>query len=317
MQEVVKYSEELEKVERFANASKIQRLFRNPLKYFRAVFFRDFLYRFTLKEKLVSCKTYFKKKFHVLLPASIDIYLSGGKTHNSEIRLAKYLTKELKEGDTFFDVGAHFGFFSMLGSSLVGKTGHVFSFEASPRNYGVLKINTETSDNIHSIHRAVSDTNERLSFHEFPIQYSEYNTLHVEQYEGSDWIKKYKPRKVDIDACTLDQFVDEKKLSPSVLKIDVEGAEYKVLNGMKNYLQDHDVSIIMEFVDASRSNEEHMKADRLLKTLGFTSNVILADGSIQLVKDINKHLESNTVPIPIAKMKILFYLHVILFYYFY
>src|SRR5579863_7387210 len=42
------------------------------------------------------------------------------------------LTKELKEGDVFVDVGANIGFFTLLASKLVGEKGRVYAFEPNP-----------------------------------------------------------------------------------------------------------------------------------------------------------------------------------------
>ena len=47
----------------------------------------------------------------------------------------------LQEGGSFFDVGAHVGYYSMLASELVGKSGHIYSFKPTPRTFETLKEN--------------------------------------------------------------------------------------------------------------------------------------------------------------------------------
>ncbi len=53
----------------------------------------------------------------------------------------RFLRDALHEGMTFIDVGANTGYFSVLGSRLVGATGRVFAVEPERRNIAVLKAN--------------------------------------------------------------------------------------------------------------------------------------------------------------------------------
>src|SRR5467141_3443412 len=49
----------------------------------------------------------------------------------------------LRPGMTFVDAGANIGWFSVLGSRLVGPTGRVFSVEPDPVNLSILRANLE------------------------------------------------------------------------------------------------------------------------------------------------------------------------------
>jgi len=185
----------LQKVERLAVSSKWYRLFHNPYKYFNAVFFHKYIYKRNKKVKKVKTITFFDIEIDVLLPASTDIYLTGGKSHNSEIRLAKFLIKNLKKRATFIDVGAHYGYFSLLAAQIVGKQGKVGAFEAAPSSYEVLALNTSAHQSITIKHNAISDSNGNLTFYEFPNLYSEYNSFDIKQYENEKWFSKFKPKK--------------------------------------------------------------------------------------------------------------------------
>ncbi len=196
---------------------------------------------------------------YLLLPSSTDIYLTGGKSHESEIRLAKFLINHLTDGDVFMDVGAHYGYFSLLASSIVGNSGKVYAFEASPTTYKVLKKNELNCKNIKSFHLAVSDKNTDLIFYEFPNLYSEYNTLHVNQFEKEDWFSAYKPRAIKVRSVLLSEFLSKNKMDdPKIIKIDVEGAEFSVINGLKSYLPGKSPLIVMEHLSDSRGNKEHI-----------------------------------------------------------
>src|SRR5690242_8873726 len=51
----------------------------------------------------------------------------------------RLVQKLLRSGDSFFDVGANVGFYSLLASRLVGSAGRVVAFEPLPRNVQALK----------------------------------------------------------------------------------------------------------------------------------------------------------------------------------
>lgn len=283
---------EIKKVERLAQASKIQRMLAHPLRYVDAILFREIFYKNTRREKQVVSHTFFGVPMYLLLPSSTDIYLTGGKSHSSEVRLAKFLINHLKAGDTFIDVGAHYGYFSLLASTIVGNSGQVFAFEASPTTYSVLKKNSDQQKNINSKNLAVSDTDTPLTFFEFPNLYSEYNTLDVGQFKNEEWYINNKPVKLNIDSVVLSDFLLQNQITPNIIKIDVEGAEFKVMSGLKEYLSAHSATVIIEFLSDERGNDAHMKAKELLEALGLKPHVIDASGQLELVSSITDYINN-------------------------
>ena len=285
----------IKEVEKIAAASKVKRMFANPFKYVNAILFRKLIYKRTKREKEVMCSTFFDVNMHLLLPSSTDIYLTGGKSHDSEIRLAKFLINSLNNNDTFVDVGAHYGYFSLLASKLVGDLGQVFSFEASPTTYSILKKNKTNLDNIAIYNVAVSDSNSHLVFYEFPNLYSEYNSLDIEQFKNEKWFSEYQPKEVKIKSVVLDDFFNEKKIHPKIVKIDVEGAEFKVINGLKEFLQINNPFIIIEYLSDERGNKEHIRAEQLLKSFGFQAYVIDGLGELQTVNSISDYIQNKKI----------------------
>jgi FkbM family methyltransferase len=250
-------------VEKIASASKLMRMLGRPIRYIHAILFREITYKRTKKEKELICKTFFGTDMKILLPSSTDIYLTGGKSHDSEIRLAKYISSTLTENDIFLDIGAHYGYFSLLASSIVGEGGHVISFEAAPKTFRILNDNASKIRNIAVHNNAVSNAEGTLRFYEFPNLYSEYNTLDVSQFENEEWYKNTKPQEVKIQSVILDDFLND-NIKPQLIKIDVEGAEYRVIRGMKNHLQNNTPVIIMEYLSADRGNKEHKDAEEMI-----------------------------------------------------
>ena len=285
----------INKVEQMASASKLKRMFAQPFSYANAILYRELIYKRSKKEKEVKAKTFFGFEMSLLLPSSTDIYLTSGKSHESEIRLAKFLIKHLHAGEVFVDVGAHYGYFSLLASKLIGDLGSVYAFEASPTTFALLRKNAKGKSNINVFNQAVSDEKSVLTFYEFPNLYSEYNSLDVDQFAQESWFKKSKPRKVEVDGIPLGQYLSENGLVPKIIKIDVEGAEYKVIKGLKDFLVSASGVIVMEFLSEIRGNRAHLKAKELLESLNYEARVINNDGELSSVKSIQEHLDQKVL----------------------
>lgn len=286
------YTSGIEKLERIASASRFKRLMCNPYKYIKAIGFRELIYKRTKEERVELCKTFFGKSMYVLLPSSTDIYLTGGKSHESEIRLAKYMLKNLKTGNVFIDIGAHYGYFSLLASELVGEQGKVLSFEASPKTYHILDRNTTAVSNMIAYNLAVSDIAEKMTFYEFPNLYSEYNSLDIKQFENEAWYKSHPPKEITIQSVRLEERLSSQSLNPNMIKIDVEGAEYKVLQGLGNFLGQSSPIIIMEFLHINRSNRGHIQAEALLHQYGYSSYHINPIGELVHISNSTEYLQS-------------------------
>src|SRR5688572_25684309 len=59
-------------------------------------------------------------------------YVNGYWLGQYELPLQQALKRELKPGDTFFDVGANAGFFTLIAARLVGPTGKCVAFDPAP-----------------------------------------------------------------------------------------------------------------------------------------------------------------------------------------
>lgn len=168
---------------------------------------------------------------HLDLRDWVDSHLFAKGDYEPDV--SAVIKKILRPGDHFVDVGANIGFFTILASRIVGDSGKVTSFEPSKNVFHRLSRNVALNG-IHNavLHNsAVSDTAGEVILHLGPISHSGITSLRpLEEYDGST------ERTERIDAVTMDSLFVNSSKSPRLLKIDVEGAEFKVLNGMKNIL---------------------------------------------------------------------------------
>ena len=286
-------NKQLSELARIARGNKTNRLFFRPYAYLFAILYRKFVYGRKKKETIKKAKLFWGEEMLVALPSATDIYIADGKTHDSEIRLASFLIESLQLGDHFLDIGAHYGYFSRLAAFLTGRGGKVICLEPTRDTFDLLKRNVAGS-NIIPINKAASDSEKILTFYEFSNQQSEYNSVNVEQFEEEQWFKDAPPKKVEVTATTIDNLiVEEKGFNPAVIKIDVEGAEYEVMNGGKNYLLNSNPVIVMEYLEEKRQNVVHRQAIELLRSWGYRTFSITPDGSLQGEDDIDAYLLTN------------------------
>jgi FkbM family methyltransferase len=154
-----------------------------------------------------------------------------------ERHVRTWLEERLKPGQVFFDVGAHHGWDSMWALPLVGRQGHIVSFEPSPANLSILEWHRMRNDSSQwtIVPKAVSDANAEKAFFLVDGGDSPMNSL-TTGAPGTPLMDGRDIRKTSIQTITLDTFCSESALSPEFVKIDVEGAELSVLRGAAGLL---------------------------------------------------------------------------------
>jgi FkbM family methyltransferase len=152
-----------------------------------------------------------------------------------------------------YDVGANLGFFSLVAARLVGASeGRVYAFEPAPENAEAIRRNAQLNllPNITVIDRAVS---------------SHAGTARLQIVDDQSWsrLEEFGAHPgtevvLEVETVSIDGLLDAGELPPPALvKIDVEGAELAVLEGMAKTIAEHRPVIVCElhgthagFVDA-------------------------------------------------------------------
>lgn len=156
--------------------------------------------------------------------------------------LQNVLGRYISQGGTFYDVGAHIGFFSLIAARLVGKSGAVFAFEADPLN--ARRIQEHVSKNalgqVQILSVAVWSRSGAVCFQR-ASEVSSHNTGSVVGTPTRDGILD----QIKVEAVALDDFA-KRNAVPTVVKIDVEGGEGEVLRGADRLLADVKPIIVCE-----------------------------------------------------------------------
>jgi FkbM family methyltransferase len=158
--------------------------------------------------------------------------------------------------DTFLDIGANVGAYSLLMSRVPG-IAEVHAFEPSPDTFAHLQENVDLNRvNVKVYNLAASDTSSLLRFG-IVNTFSGANSV----VEGS--LHKTFEREIEVQAVPLDDVLDlaGKRLC---IKIDVEGHEPRVLRGMRNLLQRSES--VLQIEDYASDAAE---MDRRMASYGF------------------------------------------------
>ncbi len=181
------------------------------------------------------------------LEGGTKIYTQGMYDFNN-MSLIKFL---LDSGIVYMlDIGTNIGIYSIIASEAI--TSKVYSFEPHPYTFDILKeqIRLNSRSNIFPINKAVSNSNEMVSFTNDAG--SSINKI-LNQTTGNS---------IQIESCKISDFCNENRVSPEIVKIDVEGFELDVLQGFGNKLSEVKVFLI-------EISENHDKVHSILTDHNF------------------------------------------------
>jgi FkbM family methyltransferase len=143
------------------------------------------------------------------------------------------LLKVLKPGDTFLDIGAHVGYFSMLAAAVVGAEGEVLAFEPSPDNFRHLVEHVALNGftNVLPFHLALGDTEQVAALH-LNADNDGGNALWDVRLHQDNHKSRSAPRIHPTYVTRLDRVLRGRPVrSLKLVKIDIEGSEVLALRG--------------------------------------------------------------------------------------
>jgi len=172
-----------------------------------------------------------------------------------ELHKQRALQRLVTPGMTVCDIGANAGFYTLGLARLVGEHGRVLAFEPLPRNLAKIQQHLFLNDvtNVTLSDCALSDVSGTLQFSEGDSDF----TGRISTERGD----------LEVQSVRLDQFLEEQSLSdPSLLKVDVEGAEVRVLQGAKELmLRAHPVIVL-----ALHGASQKVQCFEILRSFGYS-----------------------------------------------
>jgi FkbM family methyltransferase len=178
-----------------------------------------------------------------------------------EMWLTVFIGRVVQERMFVLDVGANFGYYSVLMADLVGPDGNLIAFEPNPQaasnaQASLLVNGFEARSTVMT--SAVSDVSGRVAF---AIPHHEPKNARM----VPDGYASAEEDIIQVSAVAIDE-VCRNERRVDFIKIDAEGGEYKIFQGMQELIIRDRPTIILEF-NAARDNS-HALLDLILQTYG-------------------------------------------------
>jgi FkbM family methyltransferase len=185
-----------------------------------------------------------------------------------EPSVADTLRREIRAGDFCVDVGAHIGYHAILMSMLVGPEGEVVAFEPFPPTFQFLLENAKlnAAANLKSENIAIGEHREMIK-----LVFSADEALGMTP-SISGYAVKRRQAVVEVPSIPLDIYLDRFGRAPSLIQIDVEGAEMSVLRGAEATLRRARPKLLVEI--HGWETEARQEVFRFLSRLGYAGDVV-------------------------------------------
>jgi FkbM family methyltransferase len=196
---------------------------------------------------------------------------------SAEVEVEETFMRLVRPGDVVYDVGANIGWYSMLAARQVGPTGRVIAFEPFLINAAYVRENAISNrlDNVMVIPAGVSDHDGWATFLDKGSLEGRLSESHsraqAERWATQD--QRVKGSAV-VPVLSLDKWIAANdQPPPNLLKIDVEGAEAGVLNGMTETLRTAKPTLIIEL------HGTNVEVADMLDSVGYEHHLIQFDAS--------------------------------------
>ncbi len=219
----------------------------------------------------VSTRLFFGKQMTVVLPevTSEALYTYG----MFDEAVTWMIMKSVSTGQSVLDVGAHFGYCTLLMSHLVGEKGRVLALEPTPSTFEILSSNVAELSNVEAVNFAAGDQEGTVAISDYGVRYSAWNTLtpssRLPEILGTS------AKSVPVKLARLDKLCEERQLRPQFIKVDAENFEDHVVSGLGDMLATIKPTILLE-----TGSPQGLAAARNLLEFGYRPRVSEGAGSL-------------------------------------
>ncbi len=187
------------------------------------------------------------QQLSVLLPELVaaDLYRHGC----IEPGLTALVLETLRPGMTFVDVGAQYGYYTMLAQEAVAPGGRVIAFEPGRLSFRMLERNLRGAPGVQTENLAVWRASGTRMLHDFGPRHSALNSLFSDARAPVPERSRLDVDSYEVGCVSLDDYFEGSGPAPDLVKIDAESSELEVLLGMRRLLSASSPVISIEVGD--------------------------------------------------------------------
>ena len=156
-----------------------------------------------------------------------------GRHEDESLRLWKLISAQIHFGDAILDIGAFKGDYA-LAAREVNREAIIFAFEPNPYSFNIIQEKCHDQD-IEVINLAIAETDGSVSF----MLNSSTSRMVYRNFKSPVDI-------IQVPGISLDTWITENGVSPSLIKIDTEGTEAEILRGGEMVLDAYRPIILCE-----------------------------------------------------------------------
>lgn len=197
--------------------------------------------------QVVTCRIFTGQRMRVVVPEIVgDELCRHGRI---EPDLTQVLLDTLRPGMVFVDIGAHYGYHSLVASGAVGPSGTVIALEPGRAVLPLLRENTAGVANITVEAVAACARTGPVLLRDFGVGNSALSTIHAAARVPPAERERLQATTYEVDGVALDDHLLARGIRPDFVKIDAEGAELDILRGMRRILTEVGPTVAMEVGD--------------------------------------------------------------------
>lgn len=191
---------------------------------------------------------YPKKKIRILINSSIE--LKRLRACVEEPDTVKWIAENVRPGDIFYDIGANVGAYSFIFSAEALEKCSIYAFEPNPFTFSSLSRNillNGMEGTVTPFNLALSDKTGLANFFYSSLKPGVASSA-LEHTGNQGHLQSQGFQRVMV--FTLDDLAEKFSLKyPNMLKIDVDGAEYNVINGARKILANSGLRHVLVEID--------------------------------------------------------------------
>lgn len=180
------------------------------------------------------------------ISVSSNLIIDGAYERN----ITRVFKNIIKEGMNVLEIGANIGWYSLLAAAKVGKKGRCFIFEANPHIFDYLYRNILINDfieRVELVNKAVYNKSGKLNFH-IPKYISGNSSVREIKNKANFADGVGCVERIEVPCVSIDEYFKGQQIKIDVIKIDAEGSEPFIFEGMEEIISANpDIKIICEF----------------------------------------------------------------------